>query len=119
VQEFSPSPDELSKDTLSKASGFAMLPLPTKKSLFPVNDFIFSLLETNAIFSLKWSLYKFFIIIKLLSFEASKCLFVFISSSPKYWFYIIYNFKFSLIGFQIFYFQYIYFYIVIFWHIYI
>ena len=53
VQEFSPSPDELSKVTLSKLSGFAILPFPKKKSLFPVNDFIFSLLETKAIFSLK------------------------------------------------------------------
>ena len=76
-----------------------MLPFPIKKSLLPVNDFIFSLLETNAIFSLKWSLYKFFINITLLSFETSICPFVFISSSPKYWFYIIYKFKFSLIRF--------------------
>lgn len=53
MQEFSPNPDELSRDTLSKLSGFAILPSPIKKSLFPVNDFIFSLLETNAIFSLK------------------------------------------------------------------
>jgi len=90
VQEFSPSPDELSKDTLSKLSGFAILPFPIKKPLFPVKDFIFSLLDTNAIFSLKWSLYKFFIIIKLLSFKSCIYPFVFISSSPKYWFYIIY-----------------------------
>lgn len=53
MQEFCPSPDELSNATLSTASGFAIFPFPIKKSLSPVNDFIFSLLDTNAIFSLK------------------------------------------------------------------
>jgi len=53
VQEFCASPDELFSDTLSKASGFAIFPFPIKKSLSPVYDFIFSLLDIKAIFSLK------------------------------------------------------------------
>ena len=89
IHEFSPSPDVLSNATLSSPSGLTIFPLPIKKSLFPVYDFIFSLLDTKAIFSLKLSLYKFFTTIKLLSFETSICPFVFISSSPKNWFYII------------------------------
>lgn len=74
----------LSNDTLSKPRGFDMFPFPIKKSLLPVYDFIFSLLDTNATFPLKLSLYRFFIAIKLLLFETSINPFVFISSSPKY-----------------------------------
>lgn len=92
THELSPSPDELSNVTLSKASGFTKSPFPIKKFLLPVYDFIFSLLDTNAILFLKLSLYRFFTIIKLFSFETSINPFVFISSSPHYWFYIIDNF---------------------------
>lgn len=69
THEFSPKPSELSNETLSSASGLSILPLPIKKSLLPVYDFIGSLLDTNAVVSLKLSLYRFFTITKLLSFE--------------------------------------------------
>ena len=65
THELCPNPLQLSKETLSKASGFCKFPFPIKKSLFPVYDFIFSLLDTNATLFLKLSLYKFFAITKL------------------------------------------------------
>lgn len=92
IHEFPPKPFELSNATLSSASGFARFPFPIKKSLFPVYDFMLSLLDTNAMLSLKLSLYRFFTITKLLSFKTSINPFVFISSSPQDWFYIIYKF---------------------------
>ena len=82
MHEASPSPPELSNVTLSNPSGFDKFPFPIKKDLFPVYDFIVSLLDTNATSSLKLSLYKFFAIIKLLSLFTCIYPFVFISSSP-------------------------------------